>query len=89
MSVFVVFRVQDPTKIAAAIAREYPNDHLPVGHNEWLISATSTAVDVATKLGVSKGESGAAMIFAMSSYYGRATTAIWDWIKAKAEQPNG
>ncbi|SFN80987.1 hypothetical protein SAMN05216573_12262 [Bradyrhizobium sp. Rc3b] len=29
------------------------------------------------------------MIFSMANYYGRATTEIWDWIKAKAEMPGG
>lgn len=89
MSIFVVFRVQDPLKISAAIAKEFPNDHLSVDHNEWLISSSSTALDVAGKLGVSTGENGGAIIFAMSGYYGRAPTSIWDWIKAKAEQPHG
>lgn len=56
---------------------------------EWVVSAVGTPKDVSDKLGVTPGtETGTAMIFSMGSYYGRATTEIWDWIKAKAETPS-
>jgi hypothetical protein len=54
-----------------------------------LISAIGTAKDISDKLGVTPGnDAGAAIIFSMGNYYGRATTEIWDWIKVKAETPS-
>jgi hypothetical protein len=41
------------------------------------------------KLGTTDGSNGAAIVFGMSGYFGRAPSNIWDWIKSKAEQANG
>lgn len=87
MTIFVVFRVQDPGKIRPAIQREFSSDHYDLGNNEWLISSTDTTEKVAARLGIPKGENGSAIVFAMSGYYGRAPTSIWEWIKSKAERP--
>jgi hypothetical protein len=90
MTIFVVFRVLDPAKMEAALNRLFPNDHLKVDDDEWLVSAVGTAKEISDKLGVTPGNDiGGAMIFSMANYFGRATTEIWDWIKAKAEAPNG
>lgn len=93
MTIFVVFRVSDPEKMKTAMQSAFPNNHLQVDTDEWIVSATGTAKDISEKLGVTKGENstvvGPAMIFSMANYYGRATTEIWDWIKSKLEAPSG
>lgn len=90
MAIFVVFKVSDPHLMRAAIARVFPNDHLDLGDNEWLISARGTAQEVSNRLGLApENEAGSAIIFSMQSYYGRASTNIWEWIKTKAEEGNG
>jgi hypothetical protein len=90
MAIFAVFRVADPLKMNAAMHSAFPENHVQVGPGEWLVSASGTAKDISDKLGVT-GETttGAAIIFSMANYYGRATTEIWDWIKSKAESPGG
>jgi hypothetical protein len=85
MNIFVVFKVSDSTKLERAIEDVYPEDHLKLQDDEWLISGGSTAQEVSDRLGVSSGDNGSAMIFRMGSYYGRASTNIWDWIKTKSE----
>ena len=71
------------------MVRAFPDNHLKVDTAEWVVSAIGTPKDVSDKLGVTPGsDTGTAMIFSMGSYYGRATTEIWDWIKAKAEAPS-
>lgn len=90
MAIFVIFRVADPIRMGLAVQREFPNDHLKVKPDEWLVSAIGTAKDVSDRLQVTpENVSGAAMIFSMANYYGRAATEIWDWIKTKAEQTGG
>jgi hypothetical protein len=89
MPIFVIFRVSDPQMMKAAIEAEFPQDSLAISANEWLVSFRGTAVGLSDKLGVSDGRNGVAIIFGMSSYFGRATTDIWDWIKAKAESSDG
>jgi hypothetical protein len=89
MSIFVIFRVTDPAKLTAAIATNFENEHLELGNNEWLVSSNMTPQGISDKLGTTDGSNGAAIVFGMSGYFGRAPSNIWDWIKSKAEQANG
>lgn len=89
MGIYVIFRVSSPDKIKQAISAEFPNDHIFVGHNEWLVSTKGTAKEVSDKLKITDGANGVAMVFGMSGYFGRASSDIWDWIKAKAEASDG
>jgi hypothetical protein len=95
MAIFVVFRVQNPALMRAAVASAFPNDHMEIGNNEWLISAQGTAKEISDRLGVTDQppgqptRAGNAMIFSMQNYYGRASSDIWEWIKTKVEASNG
>jgi hypothetical protein len=89
MGIFVIFRVSNPEKMKAAVESEFPQDHISLGHNEWLVSMKGTAKEVSDKLKISDATNGVAMVFGMSNYFGRASSDIWDWIKAKAEATDG
>lgn len=95
MTIFVVFRVQDPVRMKAAIEQAYPNDHFDLGNNEWLVSDRGVAKAVSDKIGITAEpvgattRSGNAIVFSMENYFGRAQTNIWEWIKAKSEATDG
>jgi hypothetical protein len=90
MAIFAIFRVTQPEKMEEALQRVYPGDHIQVSPGQWLVSAVGTAKDISDKIGVTPGsDMGAAMVFSMANYYGRATTEIWDWVKTKAERTSG
>lgn len=89
MGIFVIFRVSDSQKLEAAIEASFQNDHISLGHNEWLVSSKGTAKEVSDKLGISDGSNGGAIVFGMSGYFGRASGDIWEWIKTKAESSDG
>lgn len=89
MAIFVIFNAANPQSIAAALQREYPNDHLTVAEGQWLVSATGVAKDISDKLGITDGTVSSAIIFSMANYFGRASTDIWDWIKVNAEKTSG
>jgi len=91
MSIFVVFRITEPEKMKRAIESAYPNNYFELENNEWLISEKGTAKDVSDKLGITGSEHtvGSAIVFSMNSYFGRAPTNIWEWIKTKAEATDG
>ncbi len=89
MTIFVIFKVQHPSRIAVALEQTFPNDHLSVAPGQWLVSASGTAVDVSNRLGISDGKNGSAIVFSMANYFGRASNELWDWVKTKAERPNG
>ena len=90
MSIFVVFRVSDPAKMGQAVARVFPQNHLSLKDDEWLISYPGTVKEVSDKLElVPGGQNGAAMVFSMASYFGTAEPNVWEWIRTKAEFPGG
>lgn len=89
MKIFAIFRTSDPTSLGAAIVAAFPNDHLNLAPGEWLVASSGTPKDISDKLGVSDGKNGTAIVFAMESYFGRATQDIWAWIKTKAEASGG
>jgi len=89
MAIFVVFRVTDTEAMREAVTRIFPTDHFDLGTGEWLISAKGTAQELSDRLGLTDNRVGSAIIFSMQSYYGRAPSNIWDWIKTKSEETDG
>jgi hypothetical protein len=98
MTIFTILLPASNPVIADAIKAAYPDDWLAINQNgtQFLVSAAGTAMQVSAKIGVAdpndrqKPAIGSAIIFATTSYYGRAPTPVWDWIKAKLETaPNG
>lgn len=89
MSIFVIFRVSEPEKVKAALEASFPDNYLEVADGQFLVVSGLSAEAVSDKLKISDGVNGNGMVFAMGSYFGRASTNIWDWIKAKAEKADG
>jgi hypothetical protein len=93
MTIFAVLMPVHQPGVVAEIHRLYPNDHLPLNDSQFLISTSSTAVDLAAKLGIvdpqnpQKPSTGNAVVLATSSYFGRAPATVWDWMKTKLESP--
>ena len=95
MTIFVICRVSNPALVGEAVKSQFPNDHLPLQGDEWLVSAKSTAREIAERLGITEEEGstktkvGSAIVFASAGYWGRASTEIWEWLKTKSEATGG
>jgi len=96
MTIFAILMPSTQPNLAARIRQAFPQDHLSVNDTQWLISTTGTAENLSSKLGIynpanpSEPFTGNAIVFATSSYFGRAPSNIWDWIKVKLESsPSG
>ena len=93
MTIFAILMPVVQPSIVQKIERAYPHDCLRVTDTQWLISSSETVLDVSAKLEIADVKnpalvpSGAAIVFAVSSYHGRAPTVVWDWIKNKLEAP--
>ena len=90
MTIFTILMPQPQPELAAEIMRQYPTDHFALNDTQWLVSSKQTVMEVSNSIGVSSLDQnfvpkGLAVIFATSSYYGRAPTTVWDWIKVKLE----
>jgi hypothetical protein len=91
MTIFAVLLPSPQPALVEAIKKHYPADHFGINETQWLISAAGTTIDLSAKLGIydpkapSSAAIGSAVILATSSYFGRAPTPLWDWMKAKLE----
>ncbi|MBU1313972.1 MAG: hypothetical protein KJ947_22535 [Alphaproteobacteria bacterium] len=86
MNIFAIFKVSSPLQVENAVNAAFPDDHMRLQDDEWLVASSASAQDVSDRLGITSGENGSAIVFRMGSYYGRASTNIWDWIKTKSEE---
>ena len=93
MTVFAVLMPAPQPNVVTEIVRIFPTEHLKLSDTQYLISTSGTALELSAKLGVydvnqpAKPATGNAVILATSSYFGRAPTTVWDWMKAKLEAP--
>lgn len=93
MTIFAVLMPSPQPALAQNITSKFPQDHLVLNDTQWLISTTGTVAELSAKLGVydvtkpTESPVGLAVIFATSSYFGRAQANIWEWLKAKLESP--
>jgi hypothetical protein len=85
MIVFTVIALAPNEKVENAVTTKFPDDHLRVSDTTWLVAGTGTAQELSTKLGITGGRVGSAIVFSTAGYYGRAPSNIWEWIKAKLE----
>ena len=95
MTIFAVLMPNPQAALVERIQAIFPADHYHINETQWLISAPGTAMELTTRLGIADPNNtslqpiGLAIVFATSSYYGRAPQPVWDWIKAKLEaRPN-
>ena len=93
MTIFAILLPAPNAKLADAVKAAYPNEWLALSDTQFLVSSAGTAMDVSAKIGVAdpvdrqKPVVGNAVVLAISSYYGRAPTPVWEWIKTKLETP--
>ena len=92
MAIFAVM-VQPNEKapnLRTAIAAIYPDDHLKISDDAYLVAAKgTTAKEISDKLEISSGTNGLAVILQTTDFWGRASTATWAWLKAKGEATSG
>ena len=73
-----------------AISTTYPNDHLKLSTpGQWLVWAPGTARELCDQLGISDGKSGTAVVVSFTSYYGRASNPIWEWVASRLGSKRG
>jgi hypothetical protein len=90
MTIFAILMPHPQPDLVQMIKSAYPQDWLSLSETQWLISSKETVTDVSNKIGVTSPESKQlAVVFATSSYFGRAPTTVWDWIKVKLESTPG
>lgn len=79
--------INDAEALNMAISEKFGNNayQLP-GAGAWLISYDGTAKELSDALGITDGSPGTGVIVSVGSYYGRAPTDIWEWMKVRMER---
>lgn len=92
MTIFAVLLPDtSQTGVVEKIRENFAENAYEVTPTQWLISASGTALEITTRLGIFDPKnpdapvSGLGIVFATSSYHGRAPSPVWDWIKNKLE----
>jgi len=84
---FAILAQSNFEEIGRVIKEKYPEDHYPLLSGQWLLVAEGTAKSVSDSLGISDGTTGTAVIVLFTSYFGRASTQVWEWLAAKMGTP--
>ena len=75
-----------PGALKERLTKQFADDHIAITSNAWLVAGKGPSQLMSNKLGISDGSVANGVVAAMSSYYGRAPSNIWDWVKAKWEE---
>lgn len=91
---FVVFssRPEVDALLEESVKANYPGKFYAMGRARWLIAAEGTAREVSDHLGITTDppKVPSSQVFAISGYYGRASSEMWDWMATKSGgQPGG
>jgi len=87
MTIFAIMAREPKPELDRNIEGAFPGDmHYRFSDRIWFVSATGTARKIADKLDVKKGGiTGVVVMPSTNVYYGVASTALWDWLRARIE----
>lgn len=87
MGIFHVTAINNPDGIESAVKTNFANSHYPVpGTRSWFIDFNGTTKELSDVLGITTGQSGTGIILGVTTYFGRAPTDMWEWIKTRLER---
>lgn len=90
MTLLVVIPTESSTEsLDKKITEMFGNLSYRLPRGEWLVAYGGTSKQLSDELGISSGEIGpGAVVLAFNGYWGRASTAVWEWIgSAQAKVP--
>jgi hypothetical protein len=93
MTVFAVLMPTPQPGLVSVIEQEFPGNHILLNETQYLVSYSGTAKELVAKLRIYDAKlpaappSGLAVVLSVSSYFGRAPSTVWEWIKVKMESP--
>lgn len=85
MATFIIIPTLGNTGIDQSLPDKLGNKALKLPNGEWLVSYTGTSRQLSDELGISDHESASALVLNFSSYWGRASKDIWEWVSANDE----
>lgn len=88
MAMFMIVPINNPAGIEQQLGSLKATnglDFIKLPTSGFMVSYNGTSKELSNVLGITEGTSGTAVVASISSYYGRAPTDIWDWVKTRWE----
>lgn len=88
MSMFLIVPINNPAAIEQQLNSFKDSsslDFIKLPVSGFMVSYHGTSQELSNLLGITEGKSGTGVVASISSYYGRAPTDIWDWVKTRWE----
>jgi hypothetical protein len=88
MAMFMIVPINNPLGIEHQLDTLKASgglDFIKLPVSGFMVSYHGTAQELSSVVGITDGTSGTAVVASISSYYGRAPTDIWDWVKTRWE----
>lgn len=85
MPVFVVIPDKPDALARSPALRQFiaTGDAYRVSTSTWAVSYAGTTKDLSDVLGISEGTPSDGVVFSITSYWGRATKDVWEWLSGK------
>ena len=90
MTVFAVILPTPQAAVVEKLKQEFANEFLEISSTSWLVSGQGTTEEIIRRLGVFDRSNptaslGNAIAIPVTTYFGRASPAIWEFLKTKIE----
>ena len=93
MQVYAVIKVAAPNLVKAKIAERYAGDYYEIDDETFFVATQGeTTRQVATNIGLGEGnpeELASGIVIPVTSYWGRYSPDLWDWINVKQRSNGG
>lgn len=89
MAVFIIVPTAPKAEVKPSLKAAIASSNLPnyaLQNGETLVAFKGTTKELSDILQISDGSNGPAIVVSIGSYFGRASTDIWEWIAANWDQ---
>lgn len=86
MAIFMVVPIGPSELIEAALVQKKSVDaldFLKLPTSGYFVAHPGTSQELSDAIGLTEGTTGVGIVVAVSSYYGRATNDIWEWVSSR------
>ena len=86
MAVYFVAVVTNPSAVLAKAKELYPDAVFRLTDDKFFVNTDQTSLDLSNKIGVRDGTIGTGIVLRVTTYNGRVTSTLWEWLGARMEK---
>lgn len=82
-SVYLVAATSHANSVFEKAKEMYPGQIFDLSPDKFFVATDETSLDLAKKLGIHEGVTGSGIVLRVTTYNGRAPSALWEWLATK------